>query len=43
MKNLSVLLQVKMLASRQKSLNSASKSNILDWNLMDRENQNQQE
>lgn len=30
MKNLSVLLQVKMLASCQKSLNSASKSNILD-------------
>lgn len=39
MKTLSVFLQGKMSASRQRSLNS----NILDWNLMDKENQNQQE
>lgn len=43
MKTLSVLLQGKMSALHQKSLNSVSKSSILDWNLMDREDQNQQE
>lgn len=36
MKNLNVLLQGKMSASYQRSHNSRSKTNILDWNLMDR-------